>query len=699
MCGFSFVVFLSAFQLFPTAPFHILQLGGSDAASGLFLGFLTYASAFSAPATGALADRAGFTRVMVVSSVVLCVFSVVYALLPGYKLMLGLAVIHGMFWSGLLTASAAYLTNMLPVDRRAEGIGYYGLASVAAIAVAPPIGFWVYHWGWRTLCLEAAALNAVMAVVAWRIASAEGAERDAERGTPALRSRGTAPRVQWRVLILSLSLFLCTFGYGGVTSFTALYADAWHVSPKGIYLTVLAIVILVTRPLSGRLGDRLGYRRIYVPCLALIALGLFCLTRGGSLFWQLTSAIVFGAGFGTAYPVFVGYVMLHITAERRGAAFGAILAAFDTGIGTGSTSMGWIIGRSGFQTAFGVAAALAMLSVPYFLIVDRLTSRRGLIREPAEIGKLRYNVAVREPRITDGLLRAADVLNDAHCHFFSSRFLELMVPGADAGATAAKLQWDPPGTAAELGDRWIAELDRHSVARVALIASAPGDAASVAEAVARHPDRFLGMFMHNPTGSDGNALLDRAFTEMHMRGVCLFPAMHGYRIDSEDVEHVFRVAAAHKAVVFVHCGVLTVGIRKKLGLPSRFDLRLGDPLAVARVALGYPTVPVIIPHFGAGLFREALMAADQCATIHLDTSSSNSWIKFHPGLTLEAVFKSALAVVGAQRLLFGTDSSFFPRGWQRGVYDEQSRILRTIGASAEDRDAIMGGNFERLFRA
>lgn len=387
MCGFSFVVFLSAFQLFPTAPFHILDLGGSDAASGLFLGFLTYASAFSAPATGALADRAGFTRVMVVSSVVLCGFSVAYALLPGYKLMLGLAVIHGMFWSGLLTASAAYLTNMLPAARRAEGIGYYGLASVAAIAVAPPIGFWVYRWGWRTLCLEAAALNALMAIVAWRIAGgggrrAESGLRTAARQTREPRTTDTATDhghgrrfIESRVLILSLSLFLCTFGYGGVTSFTALYAAAWHVSPKGIYLTVLAIVILVTRPLSGRLSDRYGYRRIYVPCLALIAVGLFCLTRGGSLVWQLTSAIVFGAGFGTAYPVFVGYVMQDVTAERRGAAFGAILAAFDTGIGTGSTTMGWIIGHHGFQTAFGVAAALSTLSVPYFLFADRIVRR------------------------------------------------------------------------------------------------------------------------------------------------------------------------------------------------------------------------------------------------------------------------------------------------------------------------------------
>jgi uncharacterized protein len=108
-------------------------------------------------------------------------------------------------------------------------------------------------------------------------------------------------------------------------------------------------------------------------------------------------------------------------------------------------------------------------------------------------------------------------------------------------------------------------------------------------------------------------------------------------------------------------------------------------------------VPFIVPHFGAGLLREALMLADTCANVHLDTSSSNGWIRYTPGLTLEQVFRSALAVAGASRLLFGTDSSFFPRGWQRGIYDQQRQVVATLGASDADAALIFGGNFTRLF--
>jgi len=366
MCGFSFTVFLSAFQLLPTAPFHILDLGGSTFASGLFLGFLTYASAISAPVTGAYADRFGPRRVLIVSSLALFGFSVLYAVITSYVLLLALVIVHGVFWSGLLSASATYMTNMLPERRRAEGIGYWGLSTLAAIAVAPTVGFWVYSHGWVWLCALAAALNLVMTLIASRL------EEQPRLVTAAARAGGL---LEWRVLIISVTLALYSFGYGGITSFTALYADANGVAPKGIYLTALAVVILITRPMLGRLGDRLGYKQMFVPCLVLIASGLGLLALGGSKTLMLLSAVVFGIGFGTAYPTYVGYVMKGVSASRRGAAFGAILAAFDTGIGTGSTSMGWLIGRYGFAPAFAVAAALAALALPYFLLVDRLYAR------------------------------------------------------------------------------------------------------------------------------------------------------------------------------------------------------------------------------------------------------------------------------------------------------------------------------------
>jgi MFS family permease len=371
MCGFTFTVFLSAFQLLPTAPFRIRELGGSTFASGLFLGLLTYASATSAPLTGAIADRIGQRLTLIVASGVILLCAIAYGITARYQVMLALVVAHGVFWSALLSASAAYLTNLLPERRRAEGIAYWGLSSVAAIAVAPPAAFWIMqHGGWRWICISCGALNVAMGAIAVGLPGDGRHERELRQPFAAA---GSPPRrlIEWRVLALSLTLFLYSFGYGAITSFSAMFADAIGVAPKSIYLTLLAVVILLTRPLSGRLADRVGYRRVFVPCLALIAVGLSLLAHASSLAWLAASAIIFGVGFGTAYPVFVAYVMRDVHAARRGAAFGAILAAFDTGIGTGSSSSGWLIEQFGFSTAFGVAAMLSAIALPYFLVVEK----------------------------------------------------------------------------------------------------------------------------------------------------------------------------------------------------------------------------------------------------------------------------------------------------------------------------------------
>ena len=142
------------------------------------------------------------------------------------------------------------------------------------------------------------------------------------------------------------------------------------------------MVILVTRPVLGPLGDRFGYRRVFAPCLVLITAGLVLLAIATTRSGLIVSAIVFGTGFGTAYPVFAAYVTHGVDEHRRGAAFGAILAAFDTGIGTGSSSLGWLVSSFGYATAFGVAAALSALALPAFFLADRQAGRATVL--PAE---------------------------------------------------------------------------------------------------------------------------------------------------------------------------------------------------------------------------------------------------------------------------------------------------------------------------
>lgn len=364
MCGFTFTVFLSLFQLLPTAPFRILELGGSTTAAGLFLGLLTYASALSAPLTGALADRIGRRRMLLVSSVAIAAFAAAYAFAPRWEVLVILGFFHGLFWSGLLSASAAYITGLIPNERRAEGIGYWGMATVLATAFAPALGLAVYALSWKALCASVGVLNLAMAVIAWNL----------EPDPPHPAAPGpffSRHLVEWRVLAPSLALFLCSFGYGGVTSFVAMWTEKNGLAPKGLFFTVFSLTVLVLRPLVGRHADRTGPQRVLLPLLGLTAVSFALLAVATTRPLLALAAFLFGAGFGNVYPVFAAHVTRHVAPERRGAAFGAILAAFDVGIGTGSISLGAIIGRAGFPAAYGIAAAVAVLSVPAFLLLDR----------------------------------------------------------------------------------------------------------------------------------------------------------------------------------------------------------------------------------------------------------------------------------------------------------------------------------------
>jgi uncharacterized protein len=291
-------------------------------------------------------------------------------------------------------------------------------------------------------------------------------------------------------------------------------------------------------------------------------------------------------------------------------------------------------------------------------------------------------------------------VSDAHVHFFSHTFFSGLAKQKkirSAEDLAPVLNWDiPPSDPALLAQAWVAELDREGVSRAALIASVHGDEHSVAAAVAAYPQRFWGYFMLDPTQPDALLRVKEAGANRNLHCMCLFPAMHTYALTDARLVPVLEAASDAGLTVFVHCGAISVGVRKKLGLPSQFDLRYSNPLDLHPVALHFPLIRFIVPHFGAGLFREALMLADLCPNVYLDTSSTNRWMLYE-SLDLRSVYRRAINVVGVERLLFGTDSSFFPRGWHKFIFEEQTTAMYELGMDAPQAENVLHLNLERLF--
>jgi len=360
---FAFVAFFSAFQLLPVIPFRILQLGGTKAQAGWFLAAYTFASAFAAPVMGTIADHVGRRVALITASIAFIAFSLAYGVITFLPLLLVVGAIHGSLWSAILAASSAIMSDLIPESRRTQGFAYWGLASTSAVTIAPAIGLWVFHFGgWMTLCVEMSILSALMAI-----------------GAVFLPSTGIPRHTQetlmikevwdWRVTRTALSMTMIAFGYGGITSYSAIYAIERHVTPASIYLTALAASMIIVRVLTAHLADRIGPLRIIYWSFSLIPIAFALLVFAHTRWQMIASAFVFGAGFGWMYPSFVSFMLSKTDPGRRARTFGSMVWAFDTGIGIGSLLVGAIGQRYGLSTAFGAAAVISCLSIPAFRVM------------------------------------------------------------------------------------------------------------------------------------------------------------------------------------------------------------------------------------------------------------------------------------------------------------------------------------------
>ncbi|RJQ04491.1 MAG: amidohydrolase [Bacillota bacterium] len=260
-----------------------------------------------------------------------------------------------------------------------------------------------------------------------------------------------------------------------------------------------------------------------------------------------------------------------------------------------------------------------------------------------------------------------------------------------------RLEWDLPerepvsGTPegiARTAERWAAEVERHGLERVVFVTGRDND--TLAGVVRRHPDKFAGMAHHPITSPNAAAELERAVEELGLVGYKLLAPLVPVPFEDETLEPVWRYCAEKRLPVLIHFGLL--GHAGGLVYHPRLN-----PLTLHPVASRYPEIPFVIPHFGTGYWQELLQLCWSCPNVHVDTSGSNQWMRWMPyPLTLEDLFRKAYETIGPERLVFGTDSSWLPRGFAYRYLQDQLRVCYWLNLKPEDIAAIFGGNARRL---
>jgi MFS family permease len=168
------------------------------------------------------------------------------------------------------------------------------------------------------------------------------------------------------ILVLGMS-----FATGSILSFVPLYGRSQGVSNPGFFFTIYAMVMLLSRPLSGRFSDRVGRIAVAGPGMVFISAGLGLLAFSGQ-WWSLAlSAAILGVGVGAAMPSLMALMIDLVGPAERGGAMSTFGIGLDLGIGIGSVVQGMVVEGYGFGAAFGLTAALPLVAVAVYWVAKR----------------------------------------------------------------------------------------------------------------------------------------------------------------------------------------------------------------------------------------------------------------------------------------------------------------------------------------
>lgn len=242
----------------------------------------------------------------------------------------------------------------------------------------------------------------------------------------------------------------------------------------------------------------------------------------------------------------------------------------------------------------------------------------------------------------------------------------------------------------ETAARWIKEIDKHNIDKLVFVTGGGNELLS--EIIRENPEHFIGYAHHNPFDKDAAHKLEIAITAQGLKGYKIIaPDLQG-RMDDLALEPVWKVAENYQIPVLIHFGILGAAG----GLATHVNI---NPMIMHDVARAHPDIPFIIPHFGCGYPQELLQLSWVCPNIFVDTSGSNQWVRWMPyPLTVKDLFKKYYETIGPDRIIFGTDSEWFPRGFVKQYYDEQRKDCVELGMSQDEVKKIFRDNIARLLR-
>jgi MFS family permease len=357
----NFLLCVTYYAIISTLPIYLvseLQAGKEDV--GLVLAAYTIASILVRPFGGFALDRFGRQTVYLIALGAYTLFFCGYLLQMAIPSLIGLRFMQGLTWGIATIAGSTMAVDIIPSEKRGQGIGYFGLSTTLGMSVGPVFGLFIcHHWGYTAMFIGGIIVNLI------------GLASAAKIKLPRMEKTVPIP-FAWRNLfdknsiVPSFNVLIIMITYGGLLSFIALYGREMGIQNTSLFFLVFSVGIAVSRIAVGKSFDRHGPVNILTICLSLLIIGFPLLVICKNVVGFYVSALIIGFGIGVVFPVFQTIVNNLSDPARRGAANSTLFVALDLGMGGGMVLMGYVAQYFSISATFLVSALFCVLGLIFF---------------------------------------------------------------------------------------------------------------------------------------------------------------------------------------------------------------------------------------------------------------------------------------------------------------------------------------------
>jgi predicted MFS family arabinose efflux permease len=283
-------------------------------------------------------------------------------------------VLHGATWGVASVATNTLAIDLVPSERRAEGISLAGTFMNLAMAVGPLIAIHIYHsHGFHPLIFCAIGMG-VLGITA--VAFIKSPPRQ-----PMIHRRISFDRFflfpAWPVFLNQL--FPC-FAWGSIVAYVAQYGKSIGVFNVGIFFLFFAAGIIASRAFAGRLVDRGHVHAVNIAAMLMVAVFLFAFAFMQDIYTFCIAGLCIGLGLGSMLPAMQILYINMAEHTQRGTASSTYLLGFDVGVSIGMLASGYISALASFEALYIVDALLCLVGVVLYLRVSRPWFERKRLR-------------------------------------------------------------------------------------------------------------------------------------------------------------------------------------------------------------------------------------------------------------------------------------------------------------------------------